>query len=118
MVIPDVPGGGRDSYMIWEEGQVPAVVFEMTSESTCKDDQGRKKDLYVRLRVREYWLFDPKGEWIKEPLVGYRLSAGVYLPIRDYCSSVLGLRLAIGGAVIGFYHLDTGEKLFNPDDQK
>ncbi|WP_287127928.1 Uma2 family endonuclease [Candidatus Cyanaurora vandensis] len=132
MVILNVAGGGRDSYKIWEEGQVPSVVFEMTSESTRKEDQGKKRELYARLGVQEYWLFDPKGEWIKEQLVGYRLPAGgggqpadtggqsqgAYVPITDSCSRVLGLRLEIEGALIGFYRLDTGEKLLNPEEQK
>src|SRR4028118_101035 len=32
MVIFDVAPGGRDNYKIWEEGQVPVVIFEMTSQ--------------------------------------------------------------------------------------
>lgn len=39
MVIFDVPPGGRDNYKIWEEGQVPSVIFEMTSKSTKNQDQ-------------------------------------------------------------------------------
>jgi hypothetical protein len=31
MVIFDVPPGGRDNYKVWEEGQVPQVIFEMKS---------------------------------------------------------------------------------------
>lgn len=34
MVIFDVAPGGRDNYKIWEEGQVPTVIFEMTSFGT------------------------------------------------------------------------------------
>lgn len=34
MVIFDVAPGGRDNYKIWEEGQVPSVIFELTSEGT------------------------------------------------------------------------------------
>jgi Uma2 family endonuclease len=28
--------------------------------------------------VQEYWLFDPKGEWIAEQLKGYRLRDEIY----------------------------------------
>jgi Uma2 family endonuclease len=70
MVIFDVAPGGRDNYKIWEEKQVPAVVFEMTSKSTKAEDMSEKKTLYERLGVQEYWLFDPKGEWIKTQLRG------------------------------------------------
>ncbi len=121
MVIPRVNRGGRDSYKIWEEGQLPSIVFEMTSKSTQRDDQEQKKELYARLGILEYWLFDPKGEWIKEQLMGYRLEQGVYLPITDLRSNVLGLSLKVEvmeqGAIIGFYRLDTGKKLLTPDEQ-
>ena len=43
MVILDVAPGGRDNYKIWEEGQVPAVVFEMTSKGTQAQDQTIRK---------------------------------------------------------------------------
>lgn len=62
MVIFNVASGGRDNYKIWEEGQVPVVIFEMTSVGTKNQDMGFKKTLYEQLGVLEYWLFDPKGE--------------------------------------------------------
>jgi len=55
MVILQVPPGGRDSYKIWEEGQVPQVIFVMTSAQTQRQDQEYKKDLYQALGVQEYW---------------------------------------------------------------
>ena len=44
MVIFDVAPGGRDNYKIWEEQQVPVVIFEMTSKSTKGEDLGEKKN--------------------------------------------------------------------------
>jgi Uma2 family endonuclease len=73
MVIFNVAPGGRDNYKIWEEKQVPAVIFEITSEGTKEKDTGYKKTLYEQMGVKEYWLFDPKGEWIEQKLKGYRL---------------------------------------------
>ena len=116
MVIFDVSPGGRDNYKIWEEGQVPAVIFEMTSPSTRNQDEGFKKTLYEQLGVQEYWQFDPKGEWIAEQLRGYRLHRDLYEPITDSRSEPLQLRLAVEGRLIGFYRLDTGEKLLIPDE--
>ncbi|WP_164929296.1 Uma2 family endonuclease [Gloeobacter violaceus] len=124
MVIFGVEPGGRDKYKVWEEGQVPAVIFEMTSPSTRTKDKDFKKNLYVQLGVQEYWLFDPKGEWIPEQLEGYRSLTvevddeltPIFLPITDGCSQVLGLRLQVEGALIGFYRLDTGEKLLIPTE--
>jgi hypothetical protein len=66
--------------------------------------------------VEEYWLFDPKGEWIPEKLRGYRLQGEEYVPITDSISQRLNLRLAVEDTLIGFYRLDTGEKLLIPDE--
>ena len=116
MVIFNVAPGGRDNYKVWEEGQVPVVIFEMTSEGTKNQDTGFKKTLYEQLGVLEYWLFDPKGEWIKEQLQGYRLQGEVYEPITDSRCEPLQLRLQIEGQLIGFYREDTGEKLLIPEE--
>jgi Uma2 family endonuclease len=116
MVIFGVAPGGRDNYKIWEEGQVPSVIFEMTSKSTQEQDQSFKKTLYEQLGVQEYWLFDPKAEWIPEQLQGYRLRRDNYEPIEDFVSEPLKLRLQIEGKLIGFYRQDTGEKLLIPDE--
>ena len=116
MVIFDVEPGGRDNYKVWQEGQVPVVVFEMTSASTQAQDTGFKKTLYEQLEVQEYWLFDPKGEWIEERLQGYRLRGESYELITDSRSEPLQLRLVVEGDLIGFYREDTGEKLLIPDE--
>lgn len=125
MVIFNVEPGGRDNYKIWEEGQTPSVVFEITSASTRAKDETFKKTLYAQLGVQEYWQFDPKGEWIPEQLRGYYLQEFInsegevepaYLDITDNISQVLKLQLVAEGRLIGFYRLDTGEKLLIPDE--
>lgn len=116
MVIYDVEPGGRDNYKIWEEKQVPKVIFEMTSKSTQDEDKNTKKNLYEALEVQEYWLFDPKGEWIEQKLQGYRLRGDSYVPITDNQSEPLQLRLAVEEKLIGFYRLDNGQKLLVPDE--
>lgn len=116
MVILNVPPGPRDNYKTWEEGQLPVVIFEVTSESTKDQDQTYKKTLYEQLEVQEYWLFDPRGEWIPEKLQGYRLRGDRYEPITDGRCQPLALRLQVEDQLIGFYREDTGEKLLAPDD--
>jgi Uma2 family endonuclease len=114
MVIFGVEPGGRDNYKTWEEGQVPSVIFEMTSPSTRRKDDVEKKDLYQSLGVTEYWQFDPRGEWISEQLRGFRLQGDeepVYVPISDNISQVLQLQLMVEGKIIAFYRLDDGVKL-------
>jgi Uma2 family endonuclease len=125
MVIFDIPQQPYDNYKIWETGKVPSVIFEMTSASTQAHDQAKKRELYESIGVQEYWLFDPKGEWIPEKLRGYRRQANppkndeeslVYEAIADSLSQVLGLRLEVEGALIGFYRQDNGKKLLIPSE--
>jgi Uma2 family endonuclease len=116
MVIFNVEPGGRDNYKTWEEQQVPAVVFEITSKGTKNEDIVKKKELYEGLGVLEYWLFDPKGEWIKGQLRGYRLQGEAYQLIADSRSEVLRLRLQVEGTLLGFYREDTGAKLMMPQE--
>ena len=118
MVIFGVEPGGRDNYKIWEEGEVPRVAFEMTSPSTRHQDDGFKKDLYEQLGIEEYWQFDPKGEWIPAGLRGYRLTDGLYQPIKNGVSVALGLRLERTESLITFYRLDSGDKLLLPRELK
>jgi Uma2 family endonuclease len=124
MVIYDVAPGGRDNYKMWEEGQTPSVVFEMTSASTQEQDKVTKKSFYEQMGVEEYWLFDPKGEWVTGQLQGYRLApvtvegeeTELYVPITDSRSEPLKLRVQVEGQVLGFYREDTGEKLLLPTE--
>jgi hypothetical protein len=117
MVILGVAAGGRDNYKIWEEGQVPAVIFEMTSGSTKDSDQVFKYNLYEQLGVQEYWLFDPRGEWLHEQLRGYRLVGEQFQPITDGLSQGLNLRLGVADQLIQFHRQDNGEKLLTPAEQ-
>jgi Uma2 family endonuclease len=115
-VIFGVEPGPRDNYKIWEEKQVPAIIFEITSPGTQNEDKKTKKNLYESIGVQEYWLFDPKAEWIPEQLRGYRLVGGEYQTINDRHSEVLALRLQPEGALLELYRRDTGEKLLLPSE--
>ncbi|WP_017327037.1 Uma2 family endonuclease [Synechococcus sp. PCC 7336] len=116
MVIFDVEPGGRDCYKVWEESKAPTVIFEITSASTSKQDFESKKHLYESLEVQEYWLFDPKGDWIEGQLLGYQLVGDDYAPITDKRSERLQLRLEVEGDRLSFYREDTGEKLLVSDE--
>ncbi|MBX2864019.1 MAG: Uma2 family endonuclease [Leptolyngbyaceae cyanobacterium MAG.088] len=120
MVVFGVEPGGRDNYKIWEEGEVPSVIFEMTSQGTRSKDEVFKKTLYAQLGVQEYWLFDPKAEWLDPALQGYRLQNGpeesYYEPIIDGISEQLQLRLVNEGQLIGFYRQDNDERLLIPSE--
>jgi Uma2 family endonuclease len=50
----------RRAWVVWEEdGQVPDVIIELLSDKTERVDRGDKMRLYARLKVGEYFLFDP-----------------------------------------------------------
>lgn len=70
----------RDAWILWEEGGLPPnLVIELTSPSTEAEDKGPKKEVYERiLRVPEYLCYNP----YTQELVGWRLQAGRYAPIR------------------------------------
>ena len=118
-VIFSVPDHHRMSYKLWEEGKAPDLVLEVASESTWREDLGRKQDLYAKLGIREYWLFDPKGEFLDPPLRGLVLQNGEYgeLPgrmengVRVLRSRVLGLDLRAEGSALRFRDPVTGEDL-------
>jgi Uma2 family endonuclease len=68
----------RRSFKLWEEPQPPQVVFEMTSRKTQAVDLGKKRFVYARCGVAEYYLFDPFREYLDPPLRGYQLAGEEY----------------------------------------
>ena len=58
--VLDVPKGERKCWVTWEEGKGPDVVVELLSSSTASKDKTEKKEIYQnRLRVPEYFWYDP-----------------------------------------------------------
>ena len=107
-VVQGVRNHARRVYKLWEEGVSPAVVFELTSRSTRGEDLRTKYDLYERLGVTEYFLFDPLGEYLRPPCRGYRLHQGRYRPLEPAAegslwSAVLGLALHERGEQLRLY---------------
>ena len=107
-VVHGVRNHQRRIYKLWEEGVVPAVVFELTSRSTRREDLRTKYALYERLGVTEYFLFDPLGEYLRPPCQGYRLQQGRYRPLAagedgSLWSAALGLALHGRGEQLRLY---------------
>ena len=116
----------RDTWKVWEEGKVPDFILEVTSRSTRKEDEGKKKDFYERYGVPEYWQFDPTGDYLDPILKGRKLGAdGRYreleLEERDggLCrfSEVLGLDLRVEEGRLRFFDPKRGEYLLTPVEQ-
>ena len=98
LVVTGIEPRDRQNYLLWEEGVPPQVVIEVTSESTREEDLYDKLEIYRdQVQVAEYFLLDPRGEYLDPALQGYRLSAGRYEPIRPVSgrlpSRELGLHL-------------------------
>ncbi len=121
-VVQGVPNRLRRIYKLWEEGVVPAVVFELTSRSTRGEDLHTKYDLYARLGVTEYFLFDPLGEYLRPPLRGYRLQQGRYRPLApaedgSLWSAALGLALHVRGTQLRLYDPEHQRWLPTPQEE-
>lgn len=124
-VVFGVPKRRRRTYRLWEEGKAPDFVLEVTSRSTRRQDAGFKRDLYARLGVREYWLFDPTGDWLDPRLQGNRLSCDHYEPLsptgieggeRVFHSTVLGLDVYVDRGEIRFRDPATNRKLLTLEE--
>ena len=118
-VVQGVGKHERRTYRLWEEGQPPAVVFEITSRGTRLEDLGTKRAVYAMLGVRESFVYDPLGEYLRPPLQGYRLHEGEYqrLPSASeegLTSQVLGLELRVEAGRLRVVDPATGERLLTP----
>lgn len=111
----------RDCYLMWEEKLPPNIVIEVTSASTRDEDLEDKLEVYRdEVKVREYFLFDPRSEYLNPPLQGHRLVAEQYVPIEPVGgrlpSEELGLHLEARGQELRFY--DAATKLLLPTPQE
>lgn len=115
MVVPGVGCHDRRSFFSWEEnGAVPAVVFEMASENTWREDLGTKFWRYEELGVREYFLFDPEGLYLVPVLQGFRLNRSAYrrlLSSDDVLESELGFKLRAEGQMLRLIDSRTGQPI-------
>jgi Uma2 family endonuclease len=69
----------RKSWVVWDEQKAPDLIVELLSDSTAHTDKTEKKRIYQdRLRVAEYFWFDP---WNPDDFAGFTLTDGRYWPI-------------------------------------
>jgi len=111
----------RDNYKVWKEnGITPQFVLEITSETTKDKDQETKPEIYKKLGVREYFQYDPSGDYLNPILQGVRLVNNQYEPIEAnnisfdtlwLYSEVLGLELHVISGELRLRNPQTGEFL-------
>lgn len=122
-IVKGVEKKKRLYYLTWEEGKTPNAAIEVTSKSTRKEDTDTKFVLYRDvLKVKEYFLFDPFGDYLKpDRLRGYRLRKGEYVPISlvdgRMPSQVLGLHLERDGDTLRLYDPETKAWLLTTDER-
>ena len=99
----------RSTYKLWVEGKPPDFALDVIEPSSDLSDQCATKELYGRIGMREYFLFQPDVERAGPRLVGYALRGGAYhalgpdpaLPgAGSVLSEVLGVSLRPEGAFL------------------
>ncbi|MCB0188064.1 MAG: Uma2 family endonuclease, partial [Caldilineaceae bacterium] len=128
----------RRIYQTWVEGKVPDVVFEISSNSTQREDLGKKMRLYAELGIREYFIYDPTGDYLVPPLRAFELHGDGYVPMQEaatavdlgplafvpgageppeFSSAVLGLRVALDEENrLQLFDTSTGQRLLTDEE--
>ena len=123
MVVLGVEPKEQRSFFSWrEKNPTPNAVFEMASENTWRDNLGAKKALYERLKVPEYFVFDPLVEFLDPPLRGFRLRGKTYRPLKPAADGSLpckelGLRLIPEGRMLRLLDAQTSAKVLTKDER-
>ena len=120
-----VQSGPRDLFKIWEE-KPPSFVLEITSKTTRREDERTKRQRYAQWGVPEYFLYDPRAEWVRPPLQGFRLQGRRYrrmaecvLPNgkRGLECKTLALYLWLRDGELRLYEPVSGRDLSTPEDE-
>ena len=108
--------GDKTIYKVWKEGGPPDLVLETVSPSnTRKELEENKRDLYARIGIREYFLFDPQPKKDRTPLARFQMDRrkGMYRRTnshgRPLRSEVLHTTLQPVGRVLAVMDPKTGE---------
>ncbi len=115
IVVLDHDLGGRGTYKLWEEGKPPDFALEVISPSSEVRNRETKRDLYERIGIGEYFVFQPDTTRAGPRLVGYelkkrgyeRLGPQVGLP-GSVRSDVLEVSLRPEGALLRMRDLRSG----------
>ena len=102
LVVFDAPDHHRRSWNVLREGKGLDFALEILSRETKRKDLVEKLNLYARVGIPEYIIFDPDALRLR----GYRLVKNIYQEMVEkdgYCfSNVLGLQVRVDGDKIRF----------------
>lgn len=124
-VVFGIPKRKRNSYLLWREKVAPQFVLEITSKATRAKDQGAKRGTYAFLGIKEYFLFDPTGDYLRPPLQAYKLVGQNYRPLPAQTTSdkvltihsdVLNLDWQLDGLQLRLVEPGSGRLLRSLDD--
>ena len=111
--------GVRSTYKVWEEGKPPDFALEVVSPSSDVRNRRDKKELYERIRIREYFVFQPDQARAGPRLVGYALKRSGYRQLGpdpglareagSVRSDVLGVSFRPEGAFLRVRDLQSGK---------
>jgi Uma2 family endonuclease len=104
----------RRAFRVWEEKTFPRTLVEITSKRTWRVDLNEKRQLYAQIGIKEYFVFDPEGCFLKPVLQGFKLVKGQSVPMKpaadgSLVSKELGLRLVPEGEMLRLVDLKTGK---------
>jgi Uma2 family endonuclease len=91
----------RTVYKTWEEDHGIDWALEIVSSGTWRRDLIEKAQIYGSiLHTREYYVFDPEGRYLPQPLMGFELRSGVLAEQEPsvsgrFHSPLLGLELGL-----------------------
>lgn len=106
MVVFDVENHERSSWNAMREGKGLDFVLEVLSKETKRKDRVQKLNLYARIEIPEYFMYDPE----RKKLSGFTLKSGTYQEIQNkddhIRSEVLGLQLVLDEGMLRFASLD------------
>ena len=88
------------SYVFWRERKAPAFAMEVLSPSTWQRDVGLKRDIYAKLGIRDYVIFDP-DDHIAPRLQGFALRDGAYQPVP--AKALPGGMVGVWSEALGLY---------------
>ena len=82
----------HSSFVFWRQRRTPAFVMEVLSPATWRRDLGIKRDIYAKLRIRDYVIFDP-GDHISPRLLGLTLWQDGYrrVPVEELPGGMVGV---------------------------
>ncbi len=112
----------RRTYKTWEEGKPPDFVMEFSSKGTYRDDLDNKVELYAKIGIPEYFLYDAERRYLPSDLMGYRLVDGNYVEILQrpdggFFSETLNLAIYLQDESFGVYDPDTEKWLQSAEER-